>query len=96
MGDIEGEFVVDGSMACRAFLYGAVNVYDQIATPGVFFTRNRVVAEANDVGWAVLPEILAVGLEHAVIVDQNDADFAPSVGHRCEFEFVSKPISQIL
>lgn len=93
MGYIERELVVD-AMVIRPDLHGAIDVDDQVTAPGQLFPGNGVVAETDDIGRAVLSEILAVGLRNAVIADEYDADFAPAVGCRGVFKPATEPISQ--
>ncbi len=95
MGNVEGELVVD-AFVFRADLDGAVDIDDQVAAPGIVFTGDGVVAEADDIGGAVLGKVFAVGLRDAVVINQNDADFAPLFGSGDGFEFFSQPITQPL
>lgn len=95
MGDVERKFVVDVA-AVVAFLHGAVDVDNQVAAELGGFAGNGVVAEADDVGRAVLSEIFVVGLGDAPVVNQNNGDFAPSVGGGFGFQFPSEPVSQLL
>ena len=95
VGDVEGEFVVYSVMKASC-LDGSIDVDYNVAAPVVGFAGNGVVAKADDVGGSVFTKIFAVGLGDAVVVDQDDGDFAPAVGGGLVFELLTEPISQFL
>jgi len=94
VGDVEREFVINALML-RSHLNSTVDIHDQIAAPRNFFPGNRVVAEADYIGRAALSEILLIGLRHALIVNENNAHFAPSVGRGDRLQLSPQPISQL-
>ncbi len=92
VGDVERELVVE--LAARgSFLHGAVDIDEEVAGEFIGFAGNGFVAEADDVGGAVFPEVFAVGLGDAFVVHEHNGDFAPGGGCGFSFEFLSQPIS---
>ena len=71
VGNVEGELAV-GAAAGGAFGDGSVDVDEEVAAGFGGFAGNGVVAEADDVGGAVLAEVFAVGLGDAFVVDEDD------------------------
>ena len=95
VGHIERQLIV-GLAPGGAFLHGPVDVDDQVATPSVGFAGDGVVAEADDVGGAVLPKIFPVGLRDAPVVNEDNADFAPGGGCGFGLKPAPEPVSQLL
>ncbi len=91
MGNIEGKLVV-ASVLLGSNLNSSVYVNNQVAGY-TFFSRYRLIAEADNVGRSVFIEIFPVGMGYAVIISQNNADFAPDVRSGYFFNFSTKPIS---
>lgn len=95
VGDVEREFVVD-PLVFRSDFDGAVDIDHEVAAPGFGFAGHGVIAKTDDVGGAVFPEIFAVGLSDAVVVDEYDGNFVPDRRCGSGFKFSTEPISQLL
>jgi len=95
VGEVQRELVV-GPPPRGSLLHGALDIDDQIAAVSFPFAGHGIVAEADHIGGTVFTEILTVRLRDTFIVNQDGADFAPSV--RCCFflEPVPEPVSQLL
>lgn len=95
MGDVECQLVINASVL-RPNLDGAVNIDHQIAAPCIVFTRDRVIAEADHIRRTVFAEVFQIGASDALIIHENNGDFAPAIRRSGGIQFTSKPISQPL
>jgi len=95
VGDVERQFIV-GAAAGSAHGHGAIHVHQQVAAPAIRFAGYGIVPETDDVGGAVLAEILAVGAGDALVVKQYNGNLAPAFRCCFGFDLFAQPVSQLL
>ncbi len=93
--DVECQLIVEFA-ALRALAHRTVDIDDEVAAPRIVLAGDGVVAEADDVGWAILSKIFPVGLRDSFVINQNDSNLTPCDREGFLFRFLGKPVSQLL